>query len=160
MAVSVRMTRVRLTMPLAIAATSLLLVGCDSSGGTHGSVTSAGASRGATEATGYEQVLTSEARDDQLRRQRALSGDLPACADVWVPGRTLPLDYIGCMKPGVEGVQETAHGNCKDGRQLYTVDNPKTGAPKYYGIVGQPIRASPAGLSDPGFHQTWVDCQG
>lgn len=66
--------------------------------------------------------------------------DLPACAEVWVAGRTLPKDYVGCLDgEEVEGAVTT---QCDSGTGTFaTYDD------AYWGYLGQKVRTDPDGTA-------------
>jgi hypothetical protein len=64
---------------------------------------------------------------------------MPACGDVWKAGGTIPGGYRGCTEGGkVVAAKRTP---CASGQVLVTF------ADKFYGAIGGPVNAVPAGLS-------------
>lgn len=66
--------------------------------------------------------------------------DLPACAEVWVAGKTLPEDYVGCLEDG--SVEGAVTAQCDSGPQRLA-----TYADAFWGYLGQRIRTDPDGTA-------------
>ena len=49
-------------------------------------------------------------------------GGMPACADIWVDGETLPADYGGCSNDD-GSIAGSSYEECKDGSKIFTHDS-------------------------------------
>lgn len=76
---------------------------------------------------------------------------LPACADVWVDGATLPGRYAGCEADGVR--VKAARRFCEFGRPLITY------ADSFYAVTTGVIHGTDGPLKqDPGFRRAMSSC--
>jgi hypothetical protein len=86
----------------------------------------------------------------------------PKCAEVFVPGRKIvfPPDEAakGCADPD-GGLQIVGVRRCADGGHLFNVDA-ATGAPKGWGLDGQPYHASSNLDTDAEFGKAYDACNG
>lgn len=108
-----------------------------------------------------------EARDTadaytQLQAVQSAQAALPACADVFQPGKvvTWANPAAGCRDPqgnvNLGGTQ-----TCADGRTFYASEK-NAGIPDGYGFVGDvwhPLTKHPIG-ADPGFAKAYKACSG
>ncbi|MFN8195605.1 MAG: hypothetical protein U0R80_15140 [Nocardioidaceae bacterium] len=79
------------------------------------------------------------------------SESMPACASVWVEGKTLPADYAGCVDAdGVLQVSEIKECSSTDGS--FT-----TFGKEFFAYVGQPIHT---GLDSQDYQQAYGICFG
>ncbi len=79
--------------------------------------------------------------------------DLPACDDVWRPGRTLPADYEGCAQGDIMAFADP--DECADGSRLHTYDD------DLWAFAGRSVQRSPALRSeDPAFEDAERTCAG
>ena len=78
--------------------------------------------------------------------------DLPACAEVWVAGATLPRSYRGCEQDGVE-IKADKH-QCSYGAAIVEFDD------RFYAVTGKPINELPSLTDSEQFHQALSACQG
>jgi hypothetical protein len=77
---------------------------------------------------------------------------LPACADVWVAGATLPRGYRGCEEDGVE-VKADKHA-CSYGSAIVEYDD------RFYAVTGKQINEAPSLAESDQFQQALSACQG
>jgi hypothetical protein len=78
------------------------------------------------------------------------SQTLPACADVWVKGQTLPTDYQGCTTP--DGAEAAAMiVECVDGRSWATHED------RFFGYLGGTITEAPA--ESDAYREAFDKCQ-
>jgi len=78
--------------------------------------------------------------------------DLPACADVWVAGATLPRSYRGCDQDGV-AVKADKHA-CSYGSAIVEYDD------RFYAVTGKHINEVPSLADSDQFQQALTACQG
>lgn len=77
---------------------------------------------------------------------------LPACAEVWVAGETLPRDYQGCEQDGA-AVKPQKH-SCSYGSAIVEFDD------TFYAVTGKQINEVPSLADSDQFHQALSACQG
>jgi hypothetical protein len=78
--------------------------------------------------------------------------DLPACADVWVAGATLPRSYRGCEQDGV--VVKADKHQCSYGAAIVEFDD------RFYAVTGKLINEVPSLADSDQFHGALTACQG
>jgi hypothetical protein len=78
--------------------------------------------------------------------------DLPACADVWVVGATLPRGYHGCEQDG-EAIKADKHP-CSYGSAIIEF------ADRFYAVSGKQINEVPSLTESDQYQQALTACQG
>jgi hypothetical protein len=78
--------------------------------------------------------------------------DLPACADVWVAGATLPRSYRGCDQDG-EAIKADKHP-CSYGSAIVEF------ADRFYAVNGKQINEVPSLAQSKQYQQALTACQG
>ena len=78
--------------------------------------------------------------------------DLPACADVWVAGATLPRGYRWCEQDDV-AVKADKH-QCSYGAAIVEFDD------RFYAVTGKLINEVPSLADSDQFHRALTACQG
>jgi len=78
--------------------------------------------------------------------------DLPACADVWVAGATLPRSYRGCEQDG-ESIKADKHP-CSYGSAIVEF------ADRFYAVNGKQINEVPSLTDSDQYQQALSACQG
>lgn len=70
----------------------------------------------------------------------AVPAGTPACAEVWLPGGTLPQDYRGCEQ---DGALVAADGlACSSGQRIVRFDD------RWYAVPGGPVQEATSPLDD------------
>jgi hypothetical protein len=80
------------------------------------------------------------------------AADLPACADVWVTGATLPRSYRGCEQDG-ESIKADKHP-CSYGAAIVEF------ADRFYAVTGKQINEVPSLTDSDQYQQALSACQG
>lgn len=97
---------------------------------------------------------------DQVHAAQSAQASLPACAEVFQPGKVIVWadPAAGCRDPD-GNVQLGGYQDCADGRVLFSAEG-TVGIPDGYGFVGQkyhPLTRHPIG-ADPGFAKAHQAC--
>lgn len=98
---------------------------------------------------------------EAIQSQAALEDAMPACSEVFVPGKVVSATQVsaGCKSPSGE-VQYLGFFTCADGRLLFSLDA-RTGAPVGWGFSGGKYRAvSGEVAADPGYGRASETCKG
>lgn len=77
--------------------------------------------------------------------------ELPACADVWVAGATLPRSYRGCEQDG-EAIKADKHP-CSYGLDIVEF------ADRFYAVTGKQINEVPSLTESDQYRQALTACQ-
>lgn len=69
-----------------------------------------------------EQDASKASADSSEEGQEDEGGGMPACADVWVEGETLPEGYGGCSNDD-GSIAGSSYEECTDGSRIFTHDS-------------------------------------
>lgn len=79
---------------------------------------------------------------------------LPKCRTVWVPGGSLPADYIGCQMGAVGWSWPQFVTVCESGPDLYVFGEEE------WGLPGGPVHDVTDAADDPAYRAAWRRCRG
>jgi hypothetical protein len=98
---------------------------------------------------------------EAFQSQAAAENAMPACADVFVPGKVIDEKQAigGCKSPRGE-IQYIGYFECNDGRVLFSPDA-KTGAPNGYGFGGEKyVKVAGETAANRGYAKATAACNG
>lgn len=94
---------------------------------------------------------TSASQEPSATDGTSAAPELPACADVWVAGATLPRSYRGCEQNG-EAIKPDKHP-CSYGSAIVEF------ADRFYAVTGKQINEVPSLTESEQYRQALTACQ-